>query len=61
MLGTLLFPCMALLFVLVAMTRPGANRLFRGRYRREVDDQPRPTDTRSDRRHPRSGASPLIP
>jgi hypothetical protein len=45
MLGTLLFPCMALLFVLVAMTRPGANRLFRGRYRREVDDQPRDRPT----------------
>lgn len=40
MLGALLFPCLALLFVFVAMTRPNSSRLFRGRYRRRAPAHP---------------------
>jgi hypothetical protein len=36
MIGILLFPVLAVLFVIVWMTRPGTNRLFRGRYRRRT-------------------------
>lgn len=34
MVGMLLFPVLAALFVFIWMTRPGPSRLFRGRYRR---------------------------
>jgi hypothetical protein len=36
MVGILLFPALMLLFIVVGMTRPGSNRLFRGRYRRRA-------------------------
>jgi hypothetical protein len=36
MVGILLFPALAALFVIVGMTRPGPNRMFRGRYRRRA-------------------------
>jgi hypothetical protein len=36
MVGVLLFPLLAVLFIVIAGTRPGANRLFRGRYRRRT-------------------------
>jgi hypothetical protein len=36
MIGILLFPMLAVLFVIVGMTRPGSSRLFRGRYRRRA-------------------------
>jgi hypothetical protein len=36
MIGILLFPVLAVLFVIVWMTRPGSNRLSRGRYRRRA-------------------------
>jgi hypothetical protein len=32
----LIFPVLIAVLVVVAMTRPGPNRLFRGRYRRRV-------------------------
>jgi hypothetical protein len=39
----MLFVALATIFLVVAMTRPGPNRLFRGRYRR-------PTSARSNPR-----------
>lgn len=36
MIGMLLFPALVALFVIVAKTRSGPSRLFRGRYRRRI-------------------------
>jgi hypothetical protein len=30
---------LAMIFVVIALTRPGPNRLFRGRYRRQPQDK----------------------
>ena len=44
MIGILLFPALAMLFIVVAMTRPGSRRLFRGRYRRRARVRLMPRD-----------------
>jgi hypothetical protein len=46
----MLLLALALIFIGIAMTRPGKNRLFRGRYRRKPDgfEPLRPTRTMTD-------------